>query len=152
MPTTVHAPLAGTVRRLADVPDPVFAEAMVGPGVAIDPSGTGRVTATAPVTGVLATVHPHAFVVVMADGRGVLVHLGIDTVQLRGAGFTVHAQRHQQVRQGEAVVSWRPADIAAGGRSPLCPVVALDAAPGALTELVAPSAAVSGGAPLLRWT
>lgn len=151
MAVTVHAPLAGVVRALGDVPDPVFAAAMVGPGVAVEPSGGGPVTATAPVSGVLTTLHPHAFVVVTDDGRGVLVHLGIDTVQLHGAGFTVHAQRHQRGRQGEAVVSWRPTAVAAGGRSPLCPVIALDAGSGAVTGLVAPSSTVAGGAPLLRW-
>ncbi|WP_225753409.1 PTS glucose transporter subunit IIA [Actinotalea sp. Marseille-Q4924] len=151
MPTTVHAPLAGVVRALADVPDPVFADAMVGPGLAIEPSGAGVVTATAPVSGVVSTLHPHAFVVVTAEGHGVLVHLGIDTVQLRGAGFTVHARRHQEVRQGEAVVSWRPAEVAAGGRSPLCPVVVLDGAPGDVTPLVPPGRPVAGGAALLRW-
>ncbi|EYR63579.1 PTS glucose transporter subunit IIA [Actinotalea ferrariae CF5-4] len=149
MPTTVHAPLAGVVRALAEVPDPVFAAAMVGPGLAIDPTGAGRVTATAPVSGVVSALHPHAFVVVTAEGRGVLVHLGIDTVQLRGAGFTVHARRHQEIRQGEAVVTWRPGEVAAGGRSAWCPVVALDAA--AVTELVAPSSDVAAGAPLLLW-
>lgn len=151
MTTTVHAPLAGIVRPLTDVPDPVFAEAMVGPGLAVDPGGVEEVTATAPVSGLLTTVHPHAFVVVTEDGRGVLVHLGIDTVQLHGAGFTVHAALQQRIRQGAPVVSWRPAEVAAGGRSPWCPVVALDAAPGAVTAVVTPGEEVAGGAALLHW-
>ena len=55
-----------------------------------------------------------------------LVHLGIDTVQLKGEGFRLLAAEGDEVQAGTPVVEWDPAAIEAGGRSPVCPVVALD--------------------------
>lgn len=155
-PLTVLAPLDGEVVALADVADPVFAGAMVGPGVAIDPSpapggATARVAAGAPVSGVVVKLLPHACVVAVADGRAVLVHLGLDTVELAGAGFTVHVAQGDVVVAGGPMIVWDPAAVAAGGRATVCPVVALDAAPGAVTLLAAPGARVRAGDPLLRW-
>ena len=73
---------------LSESPDPVFAAEMVGPGVAIDPD-PGEATVVSPIAGKVVKVHPHAFVVLGADGVGVLVHLGINTVRLEGKGFEV---------------------------------------------------------------
>jgi len=151
LPLVVLAPVSGTVRAMADVADPVFAEEIVGPGLAIDPSRDGVVEAIAPVAGTIFKLHPHAFVIVAPGSRGVLVHLGLDTVQLAGAGFTLHAAEGDTVAAGDVVVSWTPADVEAGGRSPICPVVALEGKPGSLTSLVAPGAAVRAGEPLLEW-
>jgi len=148
MPTTVLAPVAGTVVGLAAVPDPVFAQALVGPGTAIDPERAPG-TAVAPVAGTIAKLHPHAFVVVTADGRGVLVHLGIDTVKLSGEGFETLAAEGDAVSVGDPLVRWNPADIEARGLSPVCPVVALDAAADALA--LAPEGPVGVGAELFVW-
>jgi PTS system glucose-specific IIA component len=122
----VLAPLAGVAVPLSEVPDPVFAEAIVGPGIAIEPDPAAHVV-TAPIAGVLLKVKPHAFVVVAADGRAVLVHLGIDTVSLGGAGFTVLAAEGTSVAAGDAVVRWDPVAVAGRGLSAICPVVALEA-------------------------
>ncbi len=84
--TNVTSPLAGRAIGLAAVPDPVFSGAMVGPGTAIDPVREPS-EAVSPVDGIVVSLHPHAFVVVDAEGHGVLTHLGIDTVQLNGEGF-----------------------------------------------------------------
>ncbi len=150
-PLTVLSPTAGTALAMADVPDPVFAGAIVGPGLAVDPARMpGDVVA--PVAGTVATVHPHAFVVQVADGRAVLVHLGIDTVQLGGAGFTVHVTEGGHVEAGDVVVSWDPAAVDAGGRSPVCPVVALQADGAALRHLVAAGDEVRTGQPLFEWS
>jgi sugar PTS system EIIA component len=130
----VGAPVAGRLVGLRGVPDPVFAEAMVGPGTAIDPEhGPGE--AVAPIDGELVKLHPHAFVVVGDGGRGVLVHLGIDTVQLQGEGFELLAEEGARVEAGRPLIRWDPAAIAASGRSPICPVVALDAPKDALSDL-----------------
>jgi PTS system N-acetylglucosamine-specific IIA component len=130
----VLAPVPGTAIPLTAVPDPVFAAAMVGPGVAVDPERAAGV-AVAPVAGRIATLHPHAYVVVGAAGRGVLVHLGLDTVQLKGEGFELLVGPGDEVTAGQPMVRWDPAAVEAGGRSPVCPVVALDAAKDALREL-----------------
>ena len=94
-------------------------------------------------------LHPHAFVIVGLDGRGVLVHLGIDTVQLKGEGFELHATEGDRVEAGQPIVAWTPAAIEAGGRSPVCPVVALDAAAEAVTRTA--SGTVNAGDELFTW-
>ena len=146
---TVCAPIPGRARSLADVPDPVFAAALVGPGVAVDPE-RGPLTARAPVSGRLATLRPHAYVVISDDERGVLVHLGIDTVQLAGAGFELLAAQGDRVVAGGPVIGWDAARIEAGGRSPVCPVVALDAAPEAVSRLAA-DGVIPAGTELFEW-
>jgi sugar PTS system EIIA component len=150
MTLQVHAPVAGRAVGLAGVPDEVFAQRLVGPGTAIDPKPAPD-DALAPVSGTLAKLHPHAFVVVAEGGRGVLVHLGIDTVQLRGAGFELLAKEGQPVTAGQPVVRWDPAAVAASGRSPLCPVVALDA-PGSALSAVVEQGEVAAGDPLFIWS
>jgi sugar PTS system EIIA component len=150
-PLTVLAPVAGTVRAMAEVPDPVFAGEIVGPGLAIDPTRDGPVTAIAPVAGRILKLHPHAYVIVAEGSRGALVHLGLDTVQLGGLGFTLHVAEGDTVAAGDVVVSWNPAEIETGGRSPICPVVALEGTPEAVTGLVAPGTTVRVGEPLFVW-
>jgi sugar PTS system EIIA component len=146
------SPLPGRVVPMQDVPDPVFAGAIVGPGVAVDPPRE-PVEAVSPIAGRLVKLHPHAFVVVAVlpeGGAGVLVHLGIDTVQLKGEGFTLYVDEGAEVQAGQPIVRWDPAEIEAGGRSPVCPVVALDAKAEALSDL-AEAGAVEAGTPLFRW-
>lgn len=139
LPLAVHAPVAGRAIALDRVPDAVFAQAMVGPGAAIDPvRAPGEVLS--PISGILVKLKPHAFVVTAADGRGVLVHLGIETVNLDGEGFVLLAVEGGPVRAGAPVVRWNPAAIEAAGLSPVCPVIALDADPvsaGAIAASVA---------------
>lgn len=148
---TVLAPLGGVVTAMADVPDPVFGGELVGPGLAIDPPRSGLVDVVAPLDGTIMKLHPHAFVVQAPDGRAALVHLGLDTVQLGGVGFEVLAAEGDVVRAGDVVVRWTPADVEAGGRSPVCPVVALDGA-GALTPAAAVGVPVVSGDALFVWT
>ena len=144
--TQLVAPLAGRLVPLAEVPDPVFSTEMVGPGVAIDP-GDGEVTVVSPVAGRLVKLHPHAFVVLSADGVGVLVHLGIDTVRLEGRGFELLAAEGASVEAGEAVVRWDPAELEPE-MSPLVPVVVMDRPKGSL-PVPATGALVAAGDPLL---
>ncbi|KRC64217.1 PTS glucose transporter subunit IIA [Aeromicrobium sp. Root236] len=126
--SAVLAPVAGTVVALADVPDPVFAQQIVGSGIAIDPE-RAESTVVAPADGRLLKLHPHAFVLLTGEGKGLLVHLGIDTVQLEGAGFELLAAEGDEVTAGTPIVRWNPAEIEAGGRSPIVPVVVMDSAP-----------------------
>lgn len=147
--TTVGSPVAGRVVGLAAVPDPVFAQGMVGPGTAIDPVREPT-DAVSPVAGTVVKLHPHAFVVVDAEGHGVLVHLGIDTVQLKGEGFVVHVAEGDTVAAGQTLISWDPAAVEAGGRSPVCPVVALDA-PADVVSTTLTEGDVSRGDELFQW-
>jgi glucose-specific phosphotransferase system IIA component len=150
-PLTVLAPVAGTVVAMADVPDPVFAGEIVGPGLAIDPSRDGVVVVVSPIAGTVAKLHPHAFVIQSDSRRGALVHLGLDTVQLGGEGFTLHAHEGDTVDAGDDIISWDPGQVEAGGRSPICPVVALQGQPGDVSPLAEVGSAVDAGDPLLEW-
>jgi glucose-specific phosphotransferase system IIA component len=144
----VVAPLKGKVISLQEVPDPVFAQTLVGPGVAILPD-SGLQTVVAPISGRLLKLKPHAFVV--ADGRtAVLVHLGIDTVLLNGAASALLAQEKQMVRAGEPIMRWDPDRVAEAGLSAICPVVALDAPLDAVTAAV--EGDVDAGGELFQWT
>ncbi|GAB4087138.1 PTS glucose transporter subunit IIA [Myceligenerans cantabricum] len=145
---TVRSPVAGTVVAMADVPDPVFAEGMVGPGVAVDPVAGAPSDVLAPCDGIIVKLHPHAFVLAGPAGRGILVHLGIDTVQLAGQGFTLHTAEGETVIAGQRLVSWSPSDVAAGGRSPLVLVVALDLVADGLEVLAAPGTPVTPASPI----
>ncbi|SRR6266487_439212 len=149
MSVRVLAPVAGRAIGLAAVPDQVFAQAIVGPGSAIDPVRE-LAEARSPIAGLLIKLHPHAFVVVDQDDHGVLVHLGIDTVQLHGAGFELLATEGDQVEATQPLVRWDPSSIEAAGRSPICPVIALDARPGALRDVTI-AGEVAAGDPLFVW-
>ena len=145
------SPVPGTVLALSAVPDPVFAQAMVGPGLAIDPLRSAVQQGLAPADGVVAALHPHAFALQLSGERGVLVHLGIDTVRLAGLGFDLRVTAGQSVRAGEVLLTWSPVDVAAGGLSVVCPVVALQAGPDEVRHLVEPGTVVDAGDPLLDW-
>ncbi|GGR19061.1 PTS glucose transporter subunit IIA [Streptomyces netropsis] len=132
--TTVTSPIAGRAIGLAAVPDPVFSGSMVGPGTAIDPAREPS-TAVSPVDGVIVSLHPHAFVVVDAEGHGVLTHLGIDTVQLNGEGFELLVNKGDTVTRGQDIIRWNPVAVEAAGKSPVCPIVALEATADALGDV-----------------
>lgn len=134
-PLTVVSPVAGHCVPLSAVPDEVFAQAMVGPGAAVDPARSPS-TAVAPIDGTLVKLHPHAFVVVAAQGTGILVHLGLDTVKRQGEGFEVLATEGVQVRAGQPMVRWNPAEMESAGYNPICPVIALDTPAAALHDMV----------------
>lgn len=147
--TTVSSPLTGRVIGLDAVPDPVFSGAMVGPGTAIDPLREPG-AAVSPVDGVVVSLHPHAFVVVDGEGHGVLTHLGVDTVQLNGEGFELLVSKGDDVRRGQEIVRWNPASIELAGKSPVCPVIALEATGESLYD-IAGSGDIGVGDTLFSW-
>lgn len=147
--TDVTSPLSGRAVGLSAVPDPVFSGAMVGPGTAIDP-GREPSEAVSPVDGVVVSLHPHAYVVVDGEGHGVLTHLGIDTVQLNGEGFELLVNKGDSVRRGQPLVRWNPAAVEEAGKSPICPVVALEATGESLSDVVESGDVRSGNA-LFHW-
>ena len=144
----VLSPVGGRVIPMGEVPDPVFAQEMVGPGAAVLASEAAD--AVSPVDGTVTTLHPHAFVVVSASGLAVLVHLGIDTVKLAGEGFTLHVSKGDTVPAGQPVIGWDPAAVRGSGYSTVCPVVALDASKEALSQLAEPGD-IARADPLFEW-
>jgi glucose-specific phosphotransferase system IIA component len=101
---SVYSPVSGRIVSLDGVPDPVFAQRSVGDGFAVIPTdGSFR----SPVDGelVLVATTGHAFAVRTHEGAEILVHIGIDTVTLKGEGFTVHRQAGETVSRGDVIVS-----------------------------------------------
>ncbi len=148
--TPVLAPVPGRALPLSEVPDPVFSQGMVGYGAAVDPPRQ-VVDAIAPVSGKVLKLLPHAYVIMTAEGLGVLVHLGLDTVGLNGAGFTTHVAQGDAVTAGQPVITYDVPAIVAAGLSPVVPVVVMDERdPGNITvdTAVGTSSDIDSGATL----
>ncbi|WP_336669901.1 PTS sugar transporter subunit IIA [Tsukamurella sp. USMM236] len=136
--TEVLAPVAGRLVPLSAVPDQVFAGEMVGSGVAIEPSvpaDGAEAVVVSPVAGTVLKLHPHAAIVLADGGIGVLVHVGIDTVNLNGEGFTLLAAEKAKVAAGDPLISFSPSGIRDRGLSAICPVVVMDSQPGSIANL-----------------
>ena len=140
----VLAPLDGTVVDLEAVPDEVFAQKLVGDGVALDPSGN---IAVAPIAGTLVKLFPggHAFGIAASHGVELIVHLGLDTVELKGAGFENLATEGQEVELGTPIVRFDRPSIERAGKVMLSPVVSS----GAGTVVHRASGAVRAGHDIL---
>ena len=122
----VLAPLAGRVVPLSEVPDPVFAGGVMGPGAAIEPTGD---TVFSPGAGVIAAAQPtgHAFGIVLDGGLELLIHVGIDTVNLKGEGFDVKVKNGDRVEVGTPLVTFDRAIIEKAGYPLITPVIVLNA-------------------------
>lgn len=123
---TLEAPFPGSLVQLQDVPDPVFSQRMLGDGFAVEPApDAGALQVRAPIAGRIVKVFGtgHAFAMVSDGGLEVMVHVGLDTVELKGEGFEALIEAGAQVTAGEPVLRADIAAIRAGGRSPVTPVV-----------------------------
>ncbi|MBI5520293.1 MAG: phosphoenolpyruvate--protein phosphotransferase [Desulfovibrio sp.] len=107
----ILAPLSGVLVPLDSVPDPVFAQKMVGDGVSLDPTSA---LVLAPMPGKVVQLHDaHHALTISGGGVDLLIHVGIDTVQLRGAGFTPLVAKGDSVAAGQPLLSF-DADLVAG--------------------------------------
>lgn len=143
----VAAPVAGRVVPLSEVPDPVFGGGVMGPGAAIEPTGD---TVYAPGPGVVAAAQPtgHAFGLVLDGGLEILIHIGIDTVNLKGEGFDVKVKNGDRVELGTPLVTFDRSIIEKAGYPLVTPVVVLNADDwGEVTPLQ--SGDVTPGSPLI---
>ena len=140
----LRSPLAGWCLPLEEVPDAVFAQKMAGDGVAIEPT-EGVVYAPCDGEVVFPKEAKHALTLRTASGQDVLIHVGIDTVQLDGQGFTVHVEKGDEVTAGQLVVTYDVPAVETLGRNPVVPVVALekDADSISLADAVASGAELS---------
>ena len=100
---TVLCPVSGTVMDISEVNDPVFAGKAMGDGIAIVPSEGVLV---APISGTVEALFPtgHALAIKDEAGMGVMLHIGIDTVQMQGQGFTALKKVNDRVRRGEPII------------------------------------------------
>ena len=141
----VLAPITGTVIPLGAVPDPVFAGQMVGSGAAVEPPAGEAFDVVSPVAGKVVKLLPHAFVVVERSGKGVLTHVGIDTVKLKGEGFKLLIAQGDTVDAGEPIMHVDPAAALAAGYSMVSPVVVLDTKPDTTTLIAEGGVAAGAG-------
>lgn len=116
------APLTGRVIPLEEVPDPAFAQKIVGDGVAILPAEGNLL---APVSGnVIALLESgHAIGMRSEDGLEILLHIGIDTVKLQGRGFMPRVRVGDRVAAGELLIRFDLALLQDAGFSPVTPVL-----------------------------
>ncbi len=143
----IRSPLDGTVMPLADVPDPVFSKGTMGPGIAVVPSGN---TAFSPGNGMVVAAQPtgHAFGLVLDGGIEVLIHVGIDTVNLKGEGFDVKVAKGDKVSVGTPLVTFDRKVIQDAGYSLVTPVIVLNGKKFASVEPTA-TGEVNAGDPVL---
>jgi PTS system sucrose-specific IIC component len=119
----IASPMTGTAVALANVPDPAFSEKHMGEGIAIEPT-EGRVFA--PFDGVVAHVmnkSKHAVILEHETGLQMLVHVGINTVGLKGEGFTAHVQSGDVVIAGQLLIEFDMNAIQAAGLPLITPVL-----------------------------
>ena len=118
----LHAPLEGTAVALSDVPDPIFAAGKLGEGVAIEPTGT---TVVAPAAGKVAATYPsgHAVGLKLENGIELLIHVGLDTVNLDGKGFSVKVAKGDVVAAGDTLIEFDPEVIKEAGYPLITPVI-----------------------------
>ena len=100
---TVLTPLQGKVLAQADIPDETFAQGILGPGCGIEPTGD---TVYAPFDGTITQVAStlHAIGITSDDGIELLIHVGMDTVEMQGKGFTALVKEEQKVKAGTALL------------------------------------------------
>ncbi|HTH34256.1 MAG TPA: phosphoenolpyruvate--protein phosphotransferase [Xanthobacteraceae bacterium] len=120
--TELRAPLSGVMVPLETVPDPVFAQKMVGDGVSIDPTSNELLS---PLPGKVTQLHSagHAVTITGDNGLEVLLHIGLDTVMLRGEGFTPLVKQGDTVAMGQPLIRFDPVVVGAKAASLLTQMV-----------------------------
>jgi len=123
----VRAPFGAHVLPLAEVPDPVFASGVVGDGRALLPEAEVTcVTVHSPINGVVTKLKSHAAIVTSTRGLSILIHLGIDTVGLRGRGFAPLVEEGDIVDAGTPLIHWDLGPVRGAGLSPCVPVIVVN--------------------------
>ena len=121
-PGTVYAPVSGTVVPSEEIPDETFAAGVLGRGVGIQPADG---TIVAPFDGEISSVTEthHAVGITSPDGMELLIHVGVDTVDMKGDGFQCFVQAGQKVKAGEKLISFDRDKIAAAGHPDMVAVL-----------------------------
>lgn len=121
----IRAFVDGKVLPIEEVEDLTFAEKMLGDGIAIEPSGD---TVVAPADAVINTVMDtkHAVGFTLDNGMEILIHIGIDTVDMKGDGFTAFVKEGDHVKAGEKLLTFDPGKIAAAGHAATIMLVVTD--------------------------
>lgn len=127
------APVTGRIVRIEDVPDQVFASRTMGDGFAIDPT-EGKLYS--PFTGEVTVAYPtgHAYGLRTAGGKEVLIHIGMDTVELNGKGFKPAVRQGDHVRQGDLLTEIDLDYIKKAGKPVITPIIFTDGTQVELTK------------------
>ena len=116
------APVAGNAVPVTQVPDPTFAEEMLGKGIAIEPT-EGKVYAPCNATVDMLFSTGHAVSLIADFGAEVLIHVGLETVSLGGKHFTIHAEAGDKVKKGDLLIEFDLEAIKAEGLNTITPMV-----------------------------
>ena len=119
---TLCAPVAGNAVSVQTVPDPTFAEEMLGKGIAIEPT-EGKVYAPCDATVDMMFDTGHAVSLVADSGAEILIHVGLETVGLEGKCFKVHVQNGQKVKKGQLMIEVDLEGIKAAGLNTITPML-----------------------------
>ena len=120
----VRAPFSAHVLPLAEIPDPVFASGVVGDGRALLPDDDVTcVTVHSPINGVITKLKSHAAIITSTRGPSILIHLGIDTVGLRGRGYAPLVEEGDIVDEGTPLIHWDLGPVRGAGLSPFVPII-----------------------------
>ena len=117
-----YAPMAGKAVPITEVPDPTFAEGMLGNGIAIEPA-EGKVYAPCDATVDMMFTTGHAVSLVADNGAEILIHAGLETVSLEGKPFTVHAANGDKVKKGQLLMEVDLDAVKAAGLPTITPMV-----------------------------
>lgn len=118
----LYAPMVGKAVPISEVPDPTFAEGMLGNGIAIEPS-EGKVYAPCDATVDMMFPTGHAVSLVADCGAEVLIHVGLETVSLEGKPFTIHVANGDKVKKGQLLIEADLEAIKAVGLNTVTPMV-----------------------------
>ncbi|TDM13259.1 PTS sugar transporter subunit IIA [Macrococcus lamae] len=118
----IKAPISGRYIELSDIPDPVFAQEMMGKGFGIEPT---EGTVVAPIDGEIVNVFPtkHAIGLKAANGLELLLHIGLETVAMNGEGFTTHVKAGDRVTTGDKLLEFDIELIKQKAASTISPVI-----------------------------
>ncbi len=119
---SVYAPMAGKAVPITEVPDPTFAEGMLGNGIAIEPA-EGKVYAPCDATVDMMFTTGHAVSLVADCGAEILIHVGLETVGLEGKPFTVHAANGDKVKKGQLLIEVDLEAVKAAGLNTITPML-----------------------------
>ena len=119
---SLYAPLSGKAVPITEVPDPTFAEGMLGNGIAIEPSD-GKVYAPCDATVDMMFSTGHAVSLVADCGAEILIHVGLETVSLEGKPFTIHVANGDKVKKGQLLLEADLEAIKAAALPTITPVV-----------------------------
>ena len=147
----ILAPLSGKAVNLASVPDPVFSEKMVGDGIAIEPS-EGIVVS--PVDGEIMQIFPtkHAVGIRAKNGAEILIHIGLETVSLKGEGFETHVQQGDSVKAGDKLVTFDVTTISEKAKSTVTPIIITNTDQAASVNSLTEGQVERGSTPILEVT